>query len=464
MLSRSAFGRTAPRALRTQYCAASVNSRRGLASAAAPSLQYETAEAAGVKFANREVDSPTTTLSLVAKAGPRYQPFPGFSDALEQFAFKSTLKRSGLRITRETELLGSEVSAKRSRENIILQAKFLSGDLPYFAELLAEVASQTKFATHELNELVLDTIKHRQKALFASPESLALDAAHGTAFHRGLGENIVPSTSTPFEQYLSVEAIAEFAKGAYAKPNIALVSTGPSSSELSKWVSQFFGELPSSTASGQFKPKESAPSKFYGGEQRIPSKAGNAVVIAFPGSATYGASAYKPEVAVLAALLGGESSIKYTRGFSLLSKAAEGFTQVHVSTKNHAYSDAGLFAITISGKADQVASVSKNAVDVLKRVAAGDVSSEDFNKAVALAKFRALEAAQLLETGVELTGAALISGGKPYQIGEVAQSFSKVSQQQVQELAKSYLSGKASVAAVGDLFKLPFAEDLGLTV
>lgn len=65
---------------------------------------------------------------------------------------QSTLKRSGLRITRETELLGSEVSAKRSRENIILQAKFLSGDLPYFAELLAEVASQTKF-TSELASL-----------------------------------------------------------------------------------------------------------------------------------------------------------------------------------------------------------------------------------------------------------------------------------------------------------------------
>jgi ubiquinol-cytochrome c reductase core subunit 2 len=84
MLSRSAFGRTAPRVLRTQC----TGSRRGLASAASPSFQYETSEAAGVKVANREVQSPTTTLALVAKAGPRYQPFPGFTAALEQFAFK----------------------------------------------------------------------------------------------------------------------------------------------------------------------------------------------------------------------------------------------------------------------------------------------------------------------------------------------------------------------------------------
>lgn len=41
-----------------------------------------------MKVANREVAGPTGTLALVAKAGSRYQPFPGFSDALEFFAFK----------------------------------------------------------------------------------------------------------------------------------------------------------------------------------------------------------------------------------------------------------------------------------------------------------------------------------------------------------------------------------------
>lgn len=59
-----------------------------MASAATPNLQYNVTEAAGVKVANREVGGATTTLALVAKAGPRYQPFPGFSEALEQFAFK----------------------------------------------------------------------------------------------------------------------------------------------------------------------------------------------------------------------------------------------------------------------------------------------------------------------------------------------------------------------------------------
>jgi hypothetical protein len=80
MLSRSSLSRNAPRALSA--------GRRAMASAANPSFQYDVTEAAGVKVANREVAGPTGTIALVAKAGSRYQPFPGFADALEKFAFK----------------------------------------------------------------------------------------------------------------------------------------------------------------------------------------------------------------------------------------------------------------------------------------------------------------------------------------------------------------------------------------
>ncbi|THC93514.1 hypothetical protein EYZ11_007005 [Aspergillus tanneri] len=464
MLSRSTFSRSAPRALQRQCSAGAASSRRAMTSAATPGLQYDVSESAGVKVANRDGAGPTGTLALVAKAGPRYQPFPGFSDALEYFAFKSTLKRSALRITREVELLGSEVSSTHSRENIILKAKFLSGDLPYFVELLAEVASQSKFAAHELDEVVLKLLKYRQQALTADPEQLAVDAAHALAFHRGLGESITPSVTVPFEKYLSAEALSEYAQQAYAKSNIALIGSGPNSADLSKWVGEFFKELPSTGSSSQYKLQPSTASKYYGGEQRISSKAGNAIVIAFPGSSAFGTSGYKPEASVLAALLGGESTIKWTPGFSLLAQATQGFSQVRASTQTHTYSDAGLFTITLSGKADQVASAGKNAVDLLKKVAAGEIASEDVKKATALAKFRALESAQSLETGLEATGSALLSGSKPYQIGEIAQSIDGVTESQVKDAAKTFLTGKASVAAVGDLFQLPYGEDLGLTV
>ncbi|KAJ5176472.1 Cytochrome b-c1 complex subunit 2 [Penicillium canariense] len=456
MLSRSSLSRNAPRALSA--------GRRAMASAANPTFQYDVTEAAGVKVANREVAGATGTLALVAKAGSRYQPFPGFSDALEKFAFKTTLKRSALRITREVELLGGEISSTHSRENVVLRAKFLSNDLPYFTELLAEVASQTKFADHELNEVVSQLLKYKQEAVFSNAENVALDAAHGVAFHRGLGSPITPSPSSPYEKYISADALAQFAQDAYAKSNVALVATGPNSAEVSKWVGQFFKDLPTGTTASQYKVQPSVASKYFGGEQRIASKAGNAVVIAFPGSSAFGTAGYKAEASVLAALLGGESTIKWTPGFSLLSQATKGLNQLNVSTQNLAYSDAGLFTVTLSGQASQVGAASKSVVDALKKAAAGEVSSEDIKKATALAKFRALESVQTLDTGLVATGSGLIHGTKPYQIGEIAKAIENVSEQQVKEVAKSFLTSKATLVSVGDVFQLPYAEDLGLTV
>lgn len=334
-----------------------------------------------------------------------------------------------------------------------------------------------------MKEVVSDLLKYQQLAVSSNPENVAIDAAHGIAFHRGLGAPITPSQTSPYEKYLSAEALAEFAQDAYAKSNVALVATGPNSADVSKWVGQFFKDLPTGSASSQFKVQPSQATKYFGGEQRIASKTGNAVVIAFPGSSAFGAAGFKAEASVLAALLGGESTIKWTPGFSLLSQATKAFSQLNVSTKNNAYSDAGLFTVTLSGQADQVGAASKNVVDALKKAATGEVASEDIKKAIALAKFRALESVQSLETGIEATGSGLVHGSKPYQVGQIAQAVENVSEQQVKEVccnglpsvyasrtdqffqtAKSFLSGKATLVSVGDLHQLPYAEDLGLTV
>ena len=126
-------------------CCRKANAKRRLATAASGSFNYETGEAAGVKIASRDLPGPTTHLAVVSKAGTRFQPLPGFSTGLEKFAFKNTWKRSALRITRETELLGGELSSYHSRENLVLSTKFLREDVPYFTELLGEIISQTKY-------------------------------------------------------------------------------------------------------------------------------------------------------------------------------------------------------------------------------------------------------------------------------------------------------------------------------
>ncbi|RMZ89992.1 hypothetical protein DV736_g2787, partial [Chaetothyriales sp. CBS 134916] len=459
MASPAALGRQCLRASQ-QPLRAAASPRRGLAATASGSFQYQTGEAHGVKYASRDVPGPTTTLAIVSKAGTRYQPLPGYSDALEKFAFKSTTKRSALRITREIELLGGKAEAYHTRENLVLQTRFLKEDLPYFAELLAEVISKTRYTRHELNEDVLHVIKLAQQNLLANPSEIAVNSLHSLAFHRGLGEPLSPTSPALLSKYLDAAGLADFSDAAYSRANIAVVANGAADSEVAKWVREFFGDTGASVSK-----LNSTPSKYHGGEERIAHGSGNSIVLGFPGTASYtSGTSYKPEIAVLAQLLGGESSIKWSSGFSLLAKVASEFPGTHISTVNHGYSDAGLLSISITGKAADISKASKAVVGVIKKVAAGEVSEDDVKKAVALAKFETFESGQSTQAGLEVTGNALITGGKAYQIDEVGASIDRVSVETVKAAAKTLLDSKASVATVGDLFTLPFAEDIGISV
>lgn len=87
MISRSTLTRGSQLALRGQQSCAKLAQRRTYAAAATGS-SYEQTDIAGVKVAAKDSHGPTTRLAIVAKAGTRYQPLPGLTVGLENFAFK----------------------------------------------------------------------------------------------------------------------------------------------------------------------------------------------------------------------------------------------------------------------------------------------------------------------------------------------------------------------------------------
>ena len=321
-------------------------------------------------------------------------------------------------------------------------------------------------------------IHFAHKRFLASVSDMATQSAHGLAFHRGLGTPTASASPTPYTKYLDAESIEYFSKIAYAKPNFAIVANGADHGELSKWVGEFFDNVPSSAA--QESNIGAEQTKYYGGEERIAHDGGNAIVIAFPGSSSITGKFYKPEIAVLSSLLGGESSIKWSSGFTKLGQAAA--PGAKVKTTSAIYSDAGLLYTTITGSAKAVAQTAQASVDAIKKIAAGEISSEEVAKAKAAAKFKELENGQDIRAGLELTGNGLIHNTQPYQIDEVAKKIDGVSEEALKKVsslsmfkctqnanswiqaAKELLENTASVSAVGDLFQLPYAEDLGLKV
>ncbi|KAL2889014.1 Cytochrome b-c1 complex subunit 2, mitochondrial [Ceratocystis lukuohia] len=414
---------------------------------------YETYTAEGIKTASRDVRGPTSKIAVVAKAGTRYQPLPGLTVGLEEFAFKSTAKRSALRIARETELLGGQLKSYHTREALVLEASFLREDLPYFTELLAEVISQTKYTTHEFHEEVESVIRQKQGALAPSASAAALDTAYSVAFHTGLGSAIYP-TAASTKSYLSENTVAAYAEAVYNKSNIAFVADGAAQPIVNKWAEVFFKSVPAAAGSNALS-INTASTKYFGGEQRLSHSHGNSIVIAFP-------TASAAEAQVLASLLGGQSNIKWSTGFSVLGKITAKIPGLSISTANSGFTDAGLLTITLDGSSTAVSKGAIETVKALKTIAGGAISAEDLAKAVAQAKFAALDATQT-SSGSILTAASGLLFNAPSVAAQV-KAIEAVKADKLAKTVKALLEKKATVATVGDLHALPYAEEIGLLV
>lgn len=274
--------------------------------------------------------------------------------------------------------------------------------------------------------------------MLGDTSEFANNSVHGIAFHRGLGNPLHPQSHAPMTKYLSDDGLRAYSQAAFAKPNFAVVANGASHEDLSNWVGQFFKDSPASSPEG-FPDPGKAATRYFGGQERIAHDSGNTMIIAFPGSGSFTGGAWKPEISVLASLLGGQSNIKWSAGFSLLSKATVAYPQAKILTTHNTYSDAGLLTIEITGIGRQVCDASLEVVKALKNVAAGNISQEDIKKAIAAAKFKALESGQNIDTGIELTGAGLVQGGSAHQLDELAKSFEKVTEHHVKKVKFSHL-------------------------
>lgn len=289
---------------------------------------------------------------------------------------------------------------------------------------------------HEFQEEIERIVRLKQGKLTNDALGQALDNAHSVAFHKGLGFSIYPSPSTTLGPYLNENSIAAFAETVYTKPNIAIVADGASQASLSKWIEPFFRDVPASPSASSPLQLFSEATKYYGGEQRTSLAGSNALVLAFPG---HNLHSDKADVAVLTALLGGQSSIKWSPGFSLLSKASAAAPGSTIVAKNLAYTDAGLLTIQITGSSGAVRKGAEEAAKALKSIAESGVTKEVLSKAIAKAKFDLLSQNELTGTGIVSAGNSLIHGGKIFQVAEALKGYEAVTAEKVKAVSSHSL-------------------------
>lgn len=233
---------------------------------------------------------------------------------------------------------------------------------------------------------------------------------------------------------MSEHTVASFAESVYTKPNIAIVADGTTQASLGKWIEPFFRDVKPSAAESPL-PLFTEASKYYGGEQRTSLSGTNAVVIAFPGS---NLSSDKADVAVLASLLGGESSIKWAPGFTLFAQAAAAAPGAKIRAQNLAYSDAGLLTIQVTGSPVATREGALEAVKALKSVVESGVTKEVLTKAIAKAKFDLLSANELTGAGMVSTGSSLLHGGKIFEVATALKDYEAVTADKIKAVSFKY--------------------------
>ncbi|GAA5891422.1 hypothetical protein JCM6882_004689 [Rhodosporidiobolus microsporus] len=433
-------------ALRAQTTRAAPALTRGYA--APSSSVFAVQDVNGIKVAAADQGLPTSSISVVVKAGSRYEPAPGVAHVLKNSLFKSTSKRSQIRLVRETEALGGVLSASLSREHLVLTAEFLKGDEAFFAEALGDAVTGPKLPLYEYNEQVVPQVAGEYEQAIHNSSVYAFDLAHQLAFRKGLGNSLFASPHTAVDHPTAVS----FAKASFTPSNYAVFGSNVDAGKLQSLVSEFFVAGNSSSS-----PISASASQYYGGEVRVPSvghSSTDQLLIAFKGAARS-----EVDFAVLRFLLGGDVFTKWGQGESPLAKLTTATTKAQAF--NLAYSDAGLFGVSVSAKTADVTDAAQKAIAALKEVAGG-AKEEAVKRAVAQAKFAAAAALESRAGQVEVVGEQVVSNGQAPSLEEVFSQLDKVSVESLAKAASSALSSKPTTVAVGNTHALPYADALGL--
>ncbi|KAG2213856.1 hypothetical protein INT47_001125 [Mucor saturninus] len=404
----------------------------------------------GIKVTSSQEPGQTASLAVVVNGGSRAESGKnaGVAHFLKNYGFKNNANRTAFRIAREAELAGAVLSSNLSHEALVYSAELLKGDAELFAEILSDVVTKQKYQQHEFYDVAHQTASESASA-FATAEISAIESAHQVAFRTGLGNSIFAKPTARINN----DAVKAYAQELFTQDNIALVGTGIDHQVLQNLAETYFN-LPSGKLS-------LTASTYYGGESRIENVSSKGeYVLAFEGAAAD--SAEFAALQVLRHALGGEVNVKHTAGSGILAQAAAKFAEgTEIKAFNLGYSDAGLFGLQVSAATAETGAAISAAAEQLKAAAKG-LSSEDFSRAVAQAKFAATAGFETRLDRLQTLGVQALRSGKYTSAAESVAAIEKVTTADIAQVAEKLLKSKTTTVALGDLTSLPYADSVSL--
>ena len=203
----------------------------------------------------------------------------GLAHLLSRYNFLDTTEKSGLRLARESEVIGGTFKSTPLRDGSIeLKATFLKENLPYFLQALNNTVSKSAFKKYQFDEEVIPAVLNDAADAASCSQLKAKDLLYQLTF-----KNSVLGQPVAYDQVdsISYEDVKEFASKLYSSSNAVLTAENVEEAALKQFIAEneFLSTIPAKISS-------SNATKSYVGESaalRFAAPTGNSTAaIAIP--------------------------------------------------------------------------------------------------------------------------------------------------------------------------------------
>ena len=365
----------------------------------------------------------------------------GIAHLLEHMAFKGTEQRSAWKIASEIENVGGEINAATSVETTSFYARVLTDDVPLAIDILADILTNSKFDSDEL-EREQHVILQEIGAAHDTPDDIVFDRFTETAFrHQPIGRSILGTPET-VKSFTSKQLHA-FMERQYAADRMVVVAAGDVKHDV------FVREVEKRLGSFRSKAEGVIPqyANYVGGDFREDRDLMDAqIVLGFEGRAYHVRDFYASQV--LSMILGGGMSSR------LFQEVREKRGLCYSVYAFHwGFSDTGIFGIHAATGQSDIAELVPVIMSELQK--AGDmVLQEELDRARAQYRAGLVMSAESASSRASQIARQMLLFGRPIPKEELIERLSNLTVGRLSDLSGRLFSTKPTIAAVGPVGSL----------
>lgn len=403
----------------------------------------------GLRVATDKIDHvETVALGVWLNIGTRHEKKSenGIAHMLEHMAFKGTLTRSALDISKAIEDVGGYMNAYTSREMTAYYVRVLRKDVELAVDILADILQHSVFDAEEFSReqgVILQEIGRSND----TPDDVVFDYFQETCFGdhpmgwATLGTEDIIKSLTP-------AAVKSYMDRHYGVKNMVFSAAGHiDHDQLCTLVGKHFTKL---SDKGDQTP---LPAEYRGGDFRKSKELEQVhVVLGFPTVNVFNPTYY--DYMILASILGGGMASRLFH--EIREKRGLVYT---ISADQYSYSDAGMLTIYAGTSPKEVGQLLPVVCDELRK-ATHTITEEEVNRAKNQMQAGLLMGLESTSHRCERLAKQMHLFNRPIPMEEILEKINRVSVQSVQNSCQSLLGGRPTLTTLGLVDQVMSFEEL----